>query len=531
MVQSSQLNSTQLSRLDTELSALVENLTVLSSLISDIEVSLNDSAENIRFSMQFNGSVVVSGEVINASLLTSQLREVLMNITQARDTAEETRRAIAAENTKIIIAQASIDSSQMRVALDSERSENVTAQLSSVNSTVTSFMGEYNKNRMQLSAVEQTSDDVAAVRNESRLFLSRAHSQAEATANRTAVTRVLAEEKESRADSSLASVRALQEKTDSVTTTAAAVHNASVAVFNAARDVDEIAKQGLELQAGNLTLLRELQRSAVETESILTESLSLAGVEPSRAEVLSEEINRLYVPETVVESISADADTSLVRARAAEEVALQARLAASNASRLLGDIVNTLNFTQLTQTMTTNVSIENAKNALASAAIAIGEFYEGSEELVETSERIFQLGRGVRGIRSGINGKFSESVVNATVAVGGCSSACSLATQLATIANQSANSTGSISDYLSFKETIVTNELNMVQSILNSTSSLVQNVTSVQLSELSELMLELEREEEAIDALLGVAEDLELKIIQTERSISGLADLYQSCPN
>ena len=531
LVQSSTLDQTQLSRLDSVLAVLSHNLTALHQLLGEISTSLRESEGNIQTSTQFNGTIQLgTSEVINAVVLLSDLTAVRDSIERARETASNARRSIATENINIYIAQASIDTSRERIGVYTNTSRHLLDQLTAIESTVFSFNSEYDRNRMSLSSLGQMEERIAMQQNGSRALISEGTSIAVPTDNATREGLELSREKEGRAAGSLHSIGVLLSNAESTANQSDSALSASLAVLNISRGTADLSNLTQNSQTETLARLDSLQQSGDDTGELARDSLSLIGPDPAIANLLTESINRLVVSEEVVESIREEASRSLVEATVAGEIAIRARQAANNASNLLIEVVNNTHLTQQTQIVTTNVSIENARNALISAAAAVGEFYRDTGELVETSDRIISLGGDVGEINREFNDKYSESIQSATIAERGCEGACEQGTSVLNQIQFSINDVDSLSGFLTQKDTFVSDAVERLNSLVSTTNFLLEELTSVDLIELQTLLEQLASEQQEIDSMLMQAEQLEGHMALVEENISTLVQLYETCP-
>ena len=452
------------------------------------------------------------------------------SIERARETASNARRSIATENINIYIAQASIDTSRERIGVYTNTSRHLLDQLTAIESTVFSFNSEYDRNRMSLSSLGQMEERIAMQQNGSRALISEGTSIAVPTDNATREGLELSREKEGRAAGSLHSIGVLLSNAESTANQSDSALSASLAVLNISRGTADLSNLTQNSQTETLARLDSLQQSGDDTGELARDSLSLIGPDPAIANLLTDNINRLVVSEEVVESIREEASRSLVEATVAGEIAIRARQAANNASNLLIEVVNNTHLTQLTQTVTTNVSIENARNALMSAAAAVGEFYRDTEELVETSDRIISLGGDVGQINREFNNKYSESIQSATVAERGCGGACEQGTSVLNQIQFSINDVDSLSGFLTQKDTFVSDAVERLNSLVSTTNFLLEELTSVDLIELQTLLEQLASEQQEIDSMLMQAEQLEGHMALVEENISTLVQLYETCP-
>ena len=529
--QSSALDHIQLSRLELTLSLLSLNLTGLHQLLSELNTSLLESEANIRASAQFNGTVQLdTGELTNAEILMTELTALMDSIEGARQTASGALRAISAVNIDIHVSQATIDNSRERIAVYTNASVNILNQLTAIDATIVSFNSEYDRNRVSLSSLQQAGGEIARLQNESGSHISEGSSTAGATWNVTREAADLAREKEIRAADSLHSIEVALNNTEDTASQSKSALAASLAVLNTSVQTADQANQTQYAQSDLLPLLDSLEQSCSNTGQLIRDTLSLTGPDPATAGLLSDSINRLIVPEETVSGIRQDANRSLSEAQLASETAMRARLAANNASNLLVQVVRDINLTQVTQTVTTNVSIENARNALLSAGEAVGEFYRETDQLIDTSDSIISLRRDVRQINRGLNEKFEESFQSAAVAEGECTGACGQGVSLQNIVLESVNNTEGLSGLLTEKEIAVSEVFQRLNALVNTTNNLLETVTSVGLEEIEALLLELATEQQEIASIQREAEQLERDITQVEENISSLVQLYQSCP-
>ena len=529
--QSSALDHTQLSRLELTLSLLSLNLTGLHQLLSELNTSLLESEANIRASAQFNGTVQLdTGELTNAEILMTELTALMDSIEGARQTASGALRAISAVNIDIHVSQATIDNSRERIAVYTNASVNILNQLTAIDATIVSFNSEYDRNRVSLSSLQQAGGEIARQQNESGSLISEGSSTAGATWNVTREAADLAREKEIRAADSLHSIEVALNNTEETASQSKSALAASLAVLNTSVQTADQANQTQYAQSDLLPLLDSLEQSCSNTGQLIRDTLSLTGPDPATAGLLSDSINRLIVPEETVSGIRQGANRSLSEAQLASETAMRARLAANNASNLLVQVVRDINLTQVTQTVTTNVSIENARNALLSAGEAVGEFYRETDQLIDTSDSIISLRRDVRQINRGLNEKFEESFQSAAVAEGECTGACGQGVSLQNMVLESVNNTEGLSGLLTEKEIAVSEVFQRLNALVNTTNNLLETVTSVGLEEIEGLLRELATEQQEIASIQREAEQLERDIAQVEENISSLVQLYQSCP-
>ena len=531
LAQNSSLNRTQLSQLEVVLSLLSRNLTSLEQLMSEINSSLLVSEANTQASARFNGTIQLeSGELINAAILLAELTAEWVRIDRARETAREALRSIDGEYIKISLAQAIIDNTRERVAVYTNTSENIADQLAAINSTVASFNGKFNKNREVLSSLEQIGEEVGRQQIRSRSQTAEGSSLAGGTGNVTREAARLAREKEGRAADSLHSIGVLLNDTNSTASQSDSALSASLAVLETSIESADLANKTQYAQTELLAQLDSLEQSGSLTEQLSRESLSLIGPYPASAGLLSASINRLIVPEAVVESIRTEANRSLAQARVANEIAVRAQLAANNASNLLIQVVSNIDLTQVTQTVTTNVSIENARNALGSAGEAIGEFYRETDQLIETSDRIIYLQLDVEQINREVNNKFEEGFQSATVAEGECIGACGRAVSLDSLVQVYIDGIQELPKFLTQKEAFVSEAVRRLTALVNTTNGLLETVASVDLEEINTLLQDLAAEEQEIEDMQREGKQLERDIALVEESISELVQLYQSCP-
>lgn len=525
------LNNSELSGLETTLAVLCQNLTDLVDLLEIILIPLNRTRENIEYSMQFDGNVMLeTGELINATFLMAELVALSDSVGEAKILSQETIRMIVDENLIILISQARIETSRERITAYTNMSMRVLNQLEVVANKTELFLGEYETNREQLGYIEQKEITLTDKLNETKSRIDAATRKAVRTANVTSEAEMLANEKASRAEGSLNSIQILYNISDHTLNQSQSALTDALAVLDTSIQTSALANLTQELQSDNITTLQLLQESGELTRDVLTDTLAITGADPSIAQQLSTQINAQVVPAEVVDEIGREANYSLEQARVASEIANQAKQAANNASNLLFGIVSNINMTHVTQSMTTNVSIENAKNALLSAGEAVREFYNETEELTETSEEIISLGGDVGKINRELSDKFVESLGDAHTADNECNYACTVAISLNNTLEETVNTTEGSSDTLSDKESFIAESFNTLNSLLNAAKSLMDEVTSVQLSELRELMQELENEREEIEALKEEATQVEMEISSVENNIYDLAELYATCP-
>ena len=525
------LNNSELSGLETTLAVLCQNLTDLVDLLEIILIPLNRTRENIEYSMQFDGNVMLeTGELINATFLMAELVALSDSVGEAKILSQETIRMIVDENLIILISQARIETSRERITAYTNMSMRVLNQLEVVANKTELFLGEYETNREQLGYIEQKEITLTDKLNETKSRIDAATRKAVRTANVTSEAEMLANEKASRAEGSLNSIQILYNISDHTLNQSQSALTDALAVLDTSIQTSALANLTQELQSDNITTLQLLQESGELTRDVLTDTLAITGADPSIAQQLSTQINAQVVPAEVVDEIGREANYSLEQARVASEIANQAKQAANNASNLLFGIVSNINMTHVTQSMTTNVSIENAKNALLSAGEAVREFYNETKELTETSEEIISLGGDVGKINRELSDKFVESLGDAHTADNECNYACTVAISLNNTLEETVNTTEGSSDTLSDKESFIAESFNTLNSLLNAAKSLMDEVTSVQLSELRELMQELENEREEIEALKEEATQVEMEISSVENNIYDLAELYATCP-
>ena len=525
------LNNSELSGLETTLAVLCQNLTDLVDLLEIILIPLNRTRENIEYSMQFDGNVMLeTGELINATFLMAELVALSDSVGEAKILSQETIRMIVDENLIILISQARIETSRERITAYTNMSMRVLNQLEVVANKTELFLGEYETNREQLGYIEQKEITLTDKLNETKSRIDAATRKAVRTANVTSEAEMLANEKASRAEGSLNSIQILYNISDHTLNQSQSALTDALAVLDTSIQTSALANLTQELQSDNITTLQLLQESGELTRDVLTDTLAITGADPSIAQQLSTQINAQVVPAEVVDEIGREANYSLEQARVASEIANQAKQAANNASNLLFGIVSNINMTHVTQSMTTNVSIENAKNALLSAGEAVREFYNETKELTETSEEIISLGGDVGKINRELSDKFVESLRDAHTADNECNYACTVAISLNNTLEETVNTTEGSSDTLSDKESFIAESFNTLNSLLNAAKSLMDEVTSVQLSELRELMQELENEREEIEALKEEATQVEMEISSVENNIYDLAELYATCP-
>ena len=531
LANSSNLNSTELAILETTLAVLFQNLTDLEELLNVIIIPLNRTRENIKYSTQFDGNVVLeTGEQINATFLMAELVALNDSVEEARRLSNETLRLISSENTMILISQASIEGSRERITVYTNISMRVLSQLEVVMNKTEMFRVEYENNRGMLSNIEQKEMSSYTKLNETRSRIDNATRLTVRTANVTSEAEMLASEKASRAEDSLNSIRILHNNSDHTRNQSVSVLTDALAVLNTSIQASALANQTQNLQSGNITTLQLLQESGELTRDMLTDTLAITGADPSTAQQLSSQINAQVVSAEVVDEIGREANYSLEQARVAYEIANQAKQAANNASNLLFGIVSNINMTHVTQSMTTNVSIENANNSLQSAGDAVRDFYEETEELVDTSEEIISLGRDVERINIELSDKYEESVKDALTAVNECAFACEIATSLNNTIEVVVLVTNNVSEALSYKEDYLAESFNKLNSLLNATKSLMEEVYIIQLQELHDLMGDLEEEGRMIEDLKNEARQVETDISAVENNINDLAELYATCP-
>ena len=528
---SSNLSNSELYNLETTLAVLSQNLTDLEELLNILVIPLNRTRDNIQYSMQFDGNVVLeTGEQVNATFLMAELVALRDSVEEAKILTRDIIGMIANENTNILISQARIEASMERVTVYTNRSMRVLNQLEVVANKTQMFLEEYEKNRNMLSYIEQKETSLVDKLNETKSRIDNATRLTARTVNMTSEAKMLASEKASRAEDSLNSIKILHNISEDTLNKSQSVLTDALTVLNTSLQTSALTTQTKELQSDDITTLQLLQDSGESIRDRLTDSLAITGADPSTAQQLSSQINEQVVSAEVVDKIGRDANYSLEQARVASEIANQAKQAANNASNLLYGIVSNIDMTNVTQSVTTNVSIENAKNALLSAGEAVMEFYEETEELVETSEEIISLRRGVRRINRELSDKFEESLSDAYSAVDACYYACGNATVLNYTIEGTVLVTDHLSDGLSYKEEFVAENFTTLNSLLTATQSLLEEVSSIQLTELRDLMEELREEGRKIEDLKNDARLVEMEISVVENNINSLAELYATCP-
>ncbi|KAI6646731.1 Laminin beta/gamma [Oopsacas minuta] len=526
---SSNLNMTQLTILESILSVLSQNLTTLHEQLNELNTSLSTTLANLEHSRGFDGSIISeTGDVISHTILMTELVALMNIIQETQKTANDTIRQIAAEVIQITVARASIESSNERITLYTNTSLQVLRQLEAINNTVISLIQEYETNRITLTYLAQKEERIASELNDSRIMISKAIPIAVSTGNRTNEALMLAYEKARRAEYSLNSIQRIYNNSNQTYIESETVFDDSLSVLYASMQAAYLANTTQTSQSGNITTLRELYESENITREILQDTLAITGPDPAIAQELSKQINQQIVSVDVVEMIRTDANSSLLQANRASEIALQAKQAASNASSLLIEVTKYISLSQVTQSMT-NVPIENAKNALLSASEAVREFYNETEELLNTSERIFSLSRDVERIDDELFDKYLKTKQNATTANLACTNACQQAVALNTNLQEQVILIDLLSNNVTEKDNYVTQNFNTLNSLIIATNSSLQEVVSVQLSELEMLLDALAAEQEAIAELKLEFEEVEREITEVGNSISNLAELYETC--
>ena len=202
------LNNSELSGLETTLAVLCQNLTDLVDLLEIILIPLNRTRENIEYSMQFDGNVMLeTGELINATFLMAELVALSDSVGEAKILSQETIRMIVDENLIILISQARIETSRERITAYTNMSMRVLNQLEVVANKTELFLGEYETNREQLGYIEQKEITLTDKLNETKSRIDAATRKAVRTANVTSEAEMLANEKASRAEGSLNSIQ------------------------------------------------------------------------------------------------------------------------------------------------------------------------------------------------------------------------------------------------------------------------------------------------------------------------------------
>eukprot|EP00118_Oscarella_pearsei_P020227 m.218647 g.218647 ORF g.218647 m.218647 type:complete len:1794 (+) comp39902_c1_seq2:821-6202(+) len=332
--------SSEMQRLNETVRVMLETKqSQLYALLMEIEKGLNETDEKLALARSFNGSVMLtSGNYTDAEKLTAIAEMLNSTATNVYKEACHYRDMVETNKSRITVAETMARNAQSLVNSSAEKADHAKSLTADATKAKESFDALFQNNSAKLNDLKGRRD---SLKSDVEMYLERAKN---ATAKALKANGT-AEQSGRKTQDKYMAATADKTTAESLKTNATDALDEATIIYEIAKNESDVArgayetanstladaKQAKEQLEGAVTYMMEAEKKANETLDV-----TLPSVEEIRS--LSKKINDSIVPQEEIDAVEDDANASVARATAVQQLASSAAEISQKAADLVDDI-------------------------------------------------------------------------------------------------------------------------------------------------------------------------------------------------